>query len=205
MSATGGGPFRFVVLSEPEGRGIGFGGGRVRVTEVEGTAAGEAGAQAGADAGGSGIARASGYLAERIDRVSRDPDAFNAATIQAASYVHFLLLPIFAMLMMPFWRRRYYVEHLVFGMHVHAFALLPAAVVAALYAASGLDPGGAAARAVTLAGWGIVAGYLYLAIRRVYGGRWWTTALKLGAFLWLYLLCASLVLTGVAVLTALRF
>lgn len=142
---------------------------------------------------------------ERIERVAQDPDAFNAATLEALSYVHFLVLPIFALLMMAFWWKRYYVEHLVFAMHVHAFLLLLGSVVVALYVAFGIGPEDPATRAITPVGWGLAAVYLFFALRRVYGGRWWATAIKLITLGWLYLLATGVVLTAVAMGTILRF
>jgi hypothetical protein len=199
MAVTGGGPFRFAVADSADGRSISFGVGRIDTTEEESGGGAET-----VDSGGP-VWAFSVWLDEQIARVAEDPDAYNAATLEALSYAHFLALPIFALLTMAFWRGRYYVEHLVFAMHVHALLLLLAAAVVALYVGLGLGPGEPAARALTWTGWGLAAAYLFFAFRRAYGGRWWATAIKLAVFWWLYVMAAGLVLTAVAFVTMARF
>jgi hypothetical protein len=80
----------------------------------------------------------------------------------------FLLLPAFALaLMLVYWNRRLrYTEHLVFALHVHAFWFLMLGVSLL----PGSWPGSAAALAVPV--------YTLLAMRRVYGGRWWPRLLR---------------------------
>jgi hypothetical protein len=83
-----------------------------------------------------------------------------------------LTIPIFALLMkLLFIRRgRYYVEHLVFALHVHAFGF----VMLGLAALLGDD------LFVTLALL-LVGIYVYLALWRTYDARWWTSLLRLVA------------------------
>jgi hypothetical protein len=71
------------------------------------------------------------------------------------------LLPIFALLLKLFWRKRYYAEHLVLALHYHAFALVV------------LAPGGflsgKAGKAATDIAMVVCVVYLFLALRRVFG------------------------------------
>ncbi|HUP20217.1 MAG TPA: hypothetical protein VM778_09730, partial [Gemmatimonadota bacterium] len=199
MAVTGGGPFRFAVAGSADGRSISFGVGRIGTTVEESGDGAETVEPAGP------VGTVSLWLDERLARVSRNPEAYNAATLEALSYVHFLALPIFALLTMAFWRGRYYVEHLVFAMHVHALLLLLAAAVVVFYAVLGVGPEDLAARVLGGIGWGLAAAYLFFAFRRAYGGRWWATAIKLAVFGWLYMLAAGLVLSAVAFATILMF
>jgi hypothetical protein len=80
----------------------------------------------------------------------------------------FALLPGFAALLMLLFRRRrlHYTEHLVFALHLHAFWFGVAALAMVL--------------ALAVSEWALlplvvlVPGYALLALRRVYGGAWWS-------------------------------
>ena len=197
MAATNGGPMRVVERSELErettvGWMVDPG-----AVERELVIADEA-----RETGSSGFER---WLGERLERIQRRPDAFNAAMIDAFSYGHFLTLPLFALILWIFWRRRYYVEHLVLGMHFHAFALLVGAVMVAAFAATDLDPDGPAA-GIAMSAWLLaLGGYLYATARRVYGGRWWAVVLRVVGSGWLYLFVVSMVTTGVALIAMITF
>lgn len=162
MAATGGGPLRLAIASSEEGSVIQLAGGMGRI-----------------DVGGAG---------SRFERVRESPEDFNAAVFAALSYAHFLLLPIFALLAKPFWRRRYYIEHLVFATHLEAFALLFGAVLVAFLAWTGTD--GPAGSVVSTAAGPLLVGYLFLAAQRFYGGRWWITLPKVLVFTWLTVMIA---------------
>jgi hypothetical protein len=99
-----------------------------------------------------------------------------------------VLLPAFALGLWLLFRNRrlHYTEHLVVAMHLHAFWFL----VATLMMAGG-EP------ALWL---GLVAAPVYglLAMRRVYGGRWWALLLRAGL---LYLAHAVVVTLVVAAVT----
>ena len=94
----------------------------------------------------------------------------------------FILLPLYALLLkLIYWRRhKYYVEHLVFALHLHAFAFLVFSVSALLpEEAPWSDP-----TSTMLFGWFLV--YYFLALRRYYGQSRRKTGLKymilLGAY-----------------------
>ena len=80
----------------------------------------------------------------------------------------FALLPVFALFTrLLYWRRPMaYGEHLVYAMHVHAFSFLLLLSIALL--------------PVAAAEWLYLAGMIYFAIamRRVFGGRWWATLIR---------------------------
>jgi hypothetical protein len=88
--------------------------------------------------------------------------------LSLAPYAMFLFLPVFALLFKVIYlgRRMYYGEHLVYAFHVHAFSFLLLLILAFIP-----EPFG---QIFML--WGFV--YYWLAMRRVYGGRWWATTLR---------------------------
>ena len=85
-----------------------------------------------------------------------------------APYAMFLFLPVFAALTYLLYRKRsmFYGEHVVYALHVHAFAYFLLMVEA--FAAEWL--------AGLLWLWGVI--YFGIAMRRVFGGRWWATLLR---------------------------
>jgi len=96
--------------------------------------------------------------------------------------VFFVLLPLSAVLFKLFWWKRYFVEHLVFTLHLHAYAfaagllmLIPWAPLAGLYFV-----------------WGAV--YSVLAFKRVYQDGWGVALAKLLGVTLLYSLLFSAVL-----------
>lgn len=110
-----------------------------------------------------------------------------------APYAMFLLLPVFAALTwILYWRRKlYYSEHLIYALHVHSFAFLLLLTISVL-------PKG-------IGEWLWIAGaaYFWLAMRRVFGGRWWMTTLRWATLGMVYpiLLSFSIVFTlAVAIL-----
>ncbi|MBL8512610.1 MAG: DUF3667 domain-containing protein [Betaproteobacteria bacterium] len=96
--------------------------------------------------------------------------------VTLAPYAMFLMLPLFALITKLLYVKRAhsYGEHVVYALHVHAFTyfLLLAVAVAS----------------EAIAGWLMWGGALYyvLAMRRVFGGRWWATALRFFAIGSLY-------------------
>lgn len=88
--------------------------------------------------------------------------------ISLAPYAMFLLLPVFAALTwLLYWRRRlYYSEHLIYALHVHSFTFLLLLAIAVYPAVVGE--------------WLWFAGmvYYWMAMRKVFGGRWWMTTLR---------------------------
>ena len=102
----------------------------------------------------------------------------------------FVLLPLSAVLFKLFWWRRYFVEHLIFTLHLHSFAFL-AGMVRFLHWAPVTAVVGI---------WGCV--YLGLAFKRVYRQGWGKTLAKLSGVA----LCYSVLFAaamGVTTLTAL--
>ena len=194
VAIGGGGPFGGFAVETEDGITVGIGGPRDRPGEEPDGAWTRDTAQTAPDQGRG--------LEERAQRAAQDPEAYGRAVQGSLSYAHFLLLPVLALLLKAFYRNRYYAEHLVFGTHFHAFALIPAAViVAAVDFLPGLEPDGTAASAMASVWMLALAVYSFLALRRTYGGSVLGTTGRWLAVGFLYAILAALILAGVAFLT----
>lgn len=111
-------------------------------------------------------------------RAREHPQEFADAFFDNLPRGFFLLLPTFALLLKLFyWRQdRYYLDHLVFALHYHSFVFLDFVLVLLLGRPWVPDP--LAWFLVPILGLGLLL-YLPLALRRVYGGSWGMTVLKL--------------------------
>lgn len=133
-----------------------------------------------------------------LARAKANPERFANAALANIPRVFFLLLPMFALLLELFYRKQgYYIDHLIFALYYHAFVFLTFAAVFLVGKTAGWTPGVVrfAINAV-LQVW--LAAYLPIALRRVYGGSWAKTLLKLTGLGVLYV---PVVLTGLFVLT----
>jgi hypothetical protein len=109
-----------------------------------------------------------------------------------------VLVPVFALLLalMHWWPRVYYVEHLIFALHIHTvmfFALTIVALSVVLFGDTGF---------LGVAVWPILLVYFWMAMKRVYARGWLLTSLKTITVWLVYsvILTASL---GLALLQAL--
>ncbi|MBZ8144031.1 hypothetical protein CLD22_30105, partial [Rubrivivax gelatinosus] len=108
--------------------------------------------------------------------LANDTRGLKARLVDAIGPAMFVLLPGFAAWLALAYRNRRlrYTEHLVFALHVHAFWF-------AMLGITLLPIGGLQGLA-----WIVVPVYTWLAMRRVYGGRWWAQALRSAAVASLY-------------------
>jgi hypothetical protein len=155
-------------------------------TAAEGTAPVEAD-PAGPEASGEGTWLDRLFESRMGPALMRGPDVFQDRFVDRLGRLSLLLPPVFGLLLALVYlrRRRLLVEHLMFSFHFHAFAFLVLAVVA-------LVPTGAWRRGLAALAIAILVAYLFLALRRVYGGRRWVTAGRVGTLGLAYLLLVSL-------------
>jgi hypothetical protein len=120
-----------------------------------------------------------------VQRVVADLGERAISNIGAAMFV---MLPSFALwLKLVYWKRRlHYTEHLVFALHLHTFWFMALSLL--LFGQPWLD-----FIAVVAVPW-----YALLAMRRVYGGRWWPLLLRALLVSQLYAVVLSFALFGVA-------
>ena len=113
-----------------------------------------------------------------VARAKANPDDFARAAGAAVPRILFLFLPIFALLLELFYRRGYYLDHLVFSLYYHAFVFLVFSAMFLMSRTGGFLPG--FVRTTVVIGFLIwLFAYLPIALRRVYGGSKWKTFFKL--------------------------
>ena len=102
----------------------------------------------------------------------------------------FVLLPVFAALLMLAYRSRRmrYGTHFVFSMHMHSFWFLALLAIELL-------PETVALFAALL----VPIGYAVWALHAVYGGRWWTTLLRVTTIAVCYSVALALVMAGLGI------
>ena len=133
----------------------------------------------------------------RIDidprKMTSEVDALKDRFLSNLGSAMFLLLPSFALaLKLVYWNRRlHYTEHLVFALHVHSFWFL--AMVLPMLQVGWLTT-------LTLVA---VPVYTWLALRRVYRGRWWPRLLRAGLLALVYLVVLGLAMAAVGLWTLL--
>jgi len=114
------------------------------------------------------------------------------ATMHNLPRAMFIFVPALAVVMkLMYWRpRRYYVEHLLFFVHTHAFifALFGLYTLLLRLVPAALDDW------IQLVVWGYTAYYLFVSMRRVYGQGRFITFLKYTALSFTYLIGAALTL-----------
>ena len=116
------------------------------------------------------------FLNSAVDAL-HDPDAFTERIIGNLSIAMFFLLPVYALILaVLYWRKkRYYIEHLVFGMHVHSFLF----IIVTLMLIASITPMGAAGQGWTQGILGLVVfAYPIIALRRFYRNGWFFTLVK---------------------------
>ena len=140
-------------------------------------------------------------LLNSVVELMHDSDAFVDRASGNLSIAMFFLLPVYAlMLAVLYWRhKRYYIEHLVFGMHVHSFMF----IIATLMLIASNTPMGAAGQVWTHGILGLVVFvYPIIALRRFYRNGWFFTLVKAFVLGVLYSTIVSPLTTIVLFLTA---
>jgi Protein of unknown function (DUF3667) len=149
------------------------------------------------------------WLCKRLQRrIDIEPKAVNKEIRQFSERLEsniggamFLLLPSFALWLKLVYcgRRLRYTEHLVFALHMHTFWFVAIALAGGLALLSPwLWSQLSGAPAVVACA---VPIYTFVAMRRVYGGRWWPRLLRAGTVMFLYLLTLGATLVLVALWT----
>ncbi len=143
-----------------------------------------------------------GWVCSRLERrldtdpkgLQREVVALSERFVANLGAALFLMVPLFALFMkLAYWNRRLrYTEHLVFGLHLHAFWFVCLMLTL---------PGQDWLRTLAMLA---VPVYGFMAVKRVYGGRWFGRLPRNLLVSMLYLVSLSVVLV-MAVLWALLF
>ncbi len=151
-------------------------------------------------------------LRQACEKIWSDTPSFGRALFQNIPKMMFIFLPLIAVVMYVLYigSGRYYVEHLLFVVHFHAFFFLGGLVFLLTERVGWLAPGTSfATGANTVANFLMtvyslyVPIYLYIAMRRVYGQGRIVTFAKYSALGVAYLVCAAFTAVGLLVYTAL--
>lgn len=123
------------------------------------------------------------------------------------SLAMFILLPVYALFLKILYAfsRRYYMEHLIFALHVHGFTFLIFSVMMIwsqwIAPRVPFDTPGLLTTAIIF----YIMLYPWFALRRNYGQGWWLTTAKYLALGTLYFFALTAGLTSVVVYTAMSF
>ena len=143
----------------------------------------------------------------KAEQINANPNLIIDKVFDILPATMFILLPVVAMIF-KFWylfAKRFYIEHLIFALHNHAFLfvsltlILLAGIAASMFTANS-QPSAAAAMNWTM----IVIGcwiplYMLISLRVVYGQNWFMTLFKFGLIGISYTLLLAIVTTGVAI------
>lgn len=135
-------------------------------------------------------------LSASVMSVLEQPDKFSEFSehlLHRLPYAVFVLMPVFAALCALVYRGRHqtYGMHLLFTVHLHAFIF----AVFLLCLLPGARPFLACAALVIL-------GYLIVALKRVYGGRWWPQIARGVVLGGVYAVIGSLALAAVTIVSS---
>ena len=141
--------------------------------------------------------------------VAENPNLFTDKMFDVLPATMFVLLPLVALLF-KFWylfSKKYYVEHLIFALHNHAFIFTLAVILLLISALatwqepSGDGPLSIATGWLKAAAWAWIPLYLLISLKRVYRQGWGMTLLKYSAIGTSYLVLLSFVTVVVAVMS----
>lgn len=160
--------------------------------------------------------RVNDWINEQIERspekareINQNPRLIVDKVFDILPGTMFVLLPVVALLF-KFWylfARRYYIEHLIFALHNHAFIFTALILVLLLGLAqdglggAGVDWLATAAQWLRIAVLAWVPVYLLISLRTVYRQNWFLTVLKFGVIGISYLILLTFVTVTVALVS----
>lgn len=114
------------------------------------------------------VASAPRWLQPTLRALVEDPAGFRMRIFTIMPRVFFGMLPVFAAIVSLFYRGRTFPTSLVFAVHLHAFAFLVLTVSEAVKFMESIP----AAVIAAVLSFVLLAGYVLLAFRRIFGGGW---------------------------------
>jgi len=136
---------------------------------------------------------------EKLGEHGTNLQLFLVALFNNFPYMMLCCIPLFAFVLKLLYLRRhtFYIDHLVYALHIHTFAYMAIMlIVAATIGLNRVMPGALAGWIVGLL-WFTFAVQIFLSIRRVYRQGWFFSTFKffLGGFVYLFVLCMALAVT----------
>jgi hypothetical protein len=114
-------------------------------------------------------------------------------------YMMLCCIPLFALVLKILYLRRriFYIDHLIYALHIHTFAYVAIMlIIAATLGLNRIAAGALASRGIAIL-WIAFAAQIFLSIRRVYRQGWFISVFKffLGGFVYLIVLCSAFAVT----------
>jgi len=124
---------------------------------------------------------------------------FIATLVSNLPYMMLCCIPLFAFVLKVLYVRKriFYVDHLVYALHIHSFAYLAIMLIVLITLGLNRAIPGIFAGWIIAALWITFAAQIFLSIRRVYRQGWFFTIFKffVGGFVYLIVLCIALAAT----------
>ena len=124
---------------------------------------------------------------------------FIATLFSNLPYMMLCCIPLFALVLKVLYVRKrvFYIDHLVYALHIHSFAYLAIMLIVLITIGLNRSIPGAFAGWIIAALWITFAAQVFLSIRRVYRQGWFFTVFKffLGGFAYLIVLAVALAIT----------
>lgn len=151
------------------------------------------------------LSQAKAYYLSGVLKGHRNPNQVSRLFIDGLSFAAIVLLPLFGLLLRGLFRKRLYVEHIVFTLHLHAvlFGGVGLAVFVVLLLQTIGVPDAVSTKLLGFAGLGLMA-YTWVALRRVYGSGIVQTTVKFIALAAVYSIVFSFVIAIYSIVTTLR-
>jgi len=139
---------------------------------------------------------------EKIGPTGDRGDLFIKAVIQNLAPMVLCCIPLFALVLkiLYVFKRRFYIEHLIFALHTHAFVFLSTVIVIGIGFLLALKSTALTAVICTFLGFAVVI-QLLVAIRRVYRQNWFATLFKFGLGSLIYIVLLSIAFGVTAMIT----
>ena len=140
-----------------------------------------------------------GHAKQKLGEHGTNLQLFLITMISNLPYMVLCCIPLFAFVLKILYLRKrvFYIDHLVYALHIHTFAYL--AIILIVLATLGLNRTVSGLLAGWIVGvlWAIFAVQIFLSIRRVYRQDWFMTVLKflVGGFIYLIVLSVALATT----------
>lgn len=134
-----------------------------------------------------------GLLESRLEEKIKNPQQLKNTIIKGFSYMFFLLMPLFALLLSGLLKKtkRMYVDHLIFSVHFHTFGFYIFSIPLLFKLIFGIDlPFQYLMELI------VIPGYLALAIKNFYGIKLWKGILKSITLLAIYAILFSATLVS---------
>jgi hypothetical protein len=132
----------------------------------------------------------------KVSMLLKYPEVFLSKLMQTTSWMVFLLIPVFALFLRLFFRKtdRYYISHLIFTVHFHAFLYLAGIIALLGIWIAGPQTDGY----ITLLLFVAAAVYFFLSIRKFYQRSWWVTVKRFIMISGLYFISLMVMLLAAA-------